>query len=63
MMRISDATLLALSRKMAARYPYSAYRIFSEARKIAEVNGYKLIMEIEKPLLNRINYLMLNGIK
>lgn len=63
MMRISDATLLALSRKLATRFPYSAYTIFTQGKKLADENGYELIIELEKPLAKRISEMMISGVE
>lgn len=63
MMRISDATLLALSRKLANRFPYSAHTIFIQGKKLADENGYELIVELEKPLIKRISEMMISGVE
>ncbi len=57
MMRISTTTLWSLANHLTDQYPFTAHRIFLEARKIAN-NGYELIMELEKPLADRLNEMM-----
>lgn len=58
MMKISISTLRALASHLADQYPFTTHMIFLEARKIATDNGHQLIMELEKPLANRLNEMM-----
>lgn len=58
MMKISIATLRALAFSLSDQYPFTTHQIFKEAKRIADVNGYELIMELEKPLATRLNEMM-----
>ncbi len=57
-MRISISTLRVLASHLAEQYPFTVHMIFIEAREMAKKNGYRLIMELEKPLARRLNEMM-----
>lgn len=58
MKKISISTLRSLSSHLADQYPFPVHQIFTEGRKITAENGYKLIVELEKPLARRLSEMM-----